>query len=837
MSKLHLFFLMFLLIGIPIIAQDDLIAPPEIPGEVVYIPFPVEITLDGDLSDWAGVPTVTVDRGTMLSPDPAENGSFTFAVASDATNLYIFVTMPDQNIITGQHGTNFWNEDSLEFYLNLSGDFFRTTYTDGIFQININPGDIGNTDPADITITGTQGTASGVQALVFATEGGWGFEAAVPIADRITVAHGAEIGFQVHANGATTADRDVKLIWSLADSGDNSWQNPSVFGRGLFFEIGREDIPTPGMVEEPEGSVRKFVAVNQTGYFPNGAKLGVLATDTALDSLPQWSLLNARSGAVVLSGPAKGGAQDSASGDFVYTADFSQFKTPGSYILEIDGVQSVPFAIRDDLYAQLKIDALHYFYLSRSGIELVPEYAGEAWARRAGHLSDNDVTCYAGTDADGRTWEGCDYRLDASKGWYDAGDYGKYVVNSAISVWTLMNLYEKLPDAFPDASMSIPENTNSVPDILDEVRWNLEFMLGMQVPEGEDLAGMVHHKLHNLQWDGMPVLPRTEDNNDSPTNGRYLMPPSTAATLGLAASAAQCARVWAEFDTAFADRCLMAAETAWTAALAHPDMFYGNTPGAGGGNYDDRNVEDEFYWAAVELFITTGKDEYRDFLTESRYFTSFPGLMPGEVSSFGWQMTGALGTISLTTVPNSLPEADLQGQIIRTADNYLRTIRLQGYAVPVPANGFYWGSNSFVLNNAIILGLAYDFTKDDKYLEGAVASMDYILGRNPVNLSYVSGYGTMTMQHPHHRFWFNSPASGFPPPPPGVVAGGPNQFPDDPTAVNAGLVDLPPARRYMDDSGSWTTNEVAINWNAPLTWVAAYLDARLNSLRTSCCGW
>ncbi len=140
------------------------------------------ITLDGKLDDWAGVPVETVDRGTMLSPDPAQTAAFQFAVAADADTIYVTMQTDDANIITGQHGTDFWNEDLFEFYLNLSGDRAATAYEAGIYQINVNPGDIGNTDPTAITVTGTNGAASGVQAIVFATDTGWGFEAAVPLA-------------------------------------------------------------------------------------------------------------------------------------------------------------------------------------------------------------------------------------------------------------------------------------------------------------------------------------------------------------------------------------------------------------------------------------------------------------------------------------------------------------------------------------------------------------------------------------------------------------------------------------------------------------------------------
>ena len=150
----------------------------------------------------------------------------------------------------------------------------------------------------------------------------------------------------------------------------------------------------------------------------------------------------------------------------------------------------------------------------------------------------------------------------------------------------------------------------------------------------------------------------------------------------------------------------------------------------------------------------------------------------------------------------------------------------EGYRVSIGANQYVWGSNSDVLNNAILLALAHDFTGDAQYLDGVTESMDYLLGRNALSFSFISGYGARSMQHPHHRFWGNQ--GQFPPPPPGAIAGGPNGSPSDPGADAANLSAVAPARRYVDVLPSYSTNEVAINWNAPLVWVSAYLNARAN---------
>ena len=802
--------------------------PPEISGEVVYIPFPVEITLDGDLSDWGGIPVVYVDRGPMLSADPLDNGNFTFSVAADLENLYITMQMPDKNLITGKHGSEFWNEDSMEFYINASGDLNATKYVLGAMQVNINASDIGNMDPKALTITGVFSSDAKVSGYVFKTADGWAFEAALALKDLVEVSHGKEIGFQAQINGASKQDRDIKLIWSKADASDLSWENPSLFGRALFYELGRSDIPQPSAVvaaPEPvptEGPqiIPALVSVNQVGYFVKGVKVALVATDSK-DPLP-WALKDS-DGSEVMGGVTTTKGLDANSGDNLHEINFSAFQTAGEgYFVEAAGMKSVPFKISDDVYGQLKHDALNYFYLNRSGIAIEEIFAGKELARPAGHITDDNVTCYKGKDADGNDWPGCDYTLNVAGGWYDAGDFGKYVVNGGITAWTLMNLHEQGWEAFADGSQMLPEQSNDITDLLDEARWEMEFLLSMQVPQGQLKAGMVHHKIHDEAWAGLPMVPPTEVDNDNAHEtsgqGRYLFPPSTAATLNLAATAAQCARIWTDIDKAFAERCLAAAEIAWQAARQNPNIYAGNTPGSGGGNYDDETVSDEFYWAAAELFITTGKEEYQDYLLSSVDFAA--------ADAFDWGHVAPLGTISLLTTKNALPEeikAALEQAVIAFAENLIKVQERDGYKVLIDED-YPWGSNGLILNNMLLMSMAYNITGEARYLDAVRLSMDYILGRNALNKSFVAGYGTYPMLHPHHRFWANDPTRGYPAPPPGALSGGPNFKPADPPSDVADLMSLPPSKRYLDDLQSYTTNEVAINWNAPLVWVSTFLD-------------
>jgi endoglucanase len=554
--------------------------------------------------------------------------------------------------------------------------------------------------------------------------------------------------------------------------------------------------------------------VNQVGYVVLGPKRADLVTDA---TTPQtWQLVDA-TGAVVATGQTTVYGLDAASGDKVHLIDFTKYFKPGTgYTLKVGDVVSYPFAISGSIYDGLRRDALEFFYHQRSGIPIDAQYVGAAWARPAGHLGvapnqgDTLVPCLPGV---------CSYSADVRGGWYDAGDQGKYVVNGGIAVWQLMNTWERaylLRFAQRDGTQKIPERANGVPDTLDEARWEMEFLLRMQIPDGQPYAGMAQHKVHDDEWTGFPTRP------DQDAQPRHLRGPSTAATLNLAATAAQCGRVWRDIDPAFAKKCLVAAEKAYAAAIANPAVFC--TPGGGGGDYGDGNLVDELYWAAAELFVTTGKKAYEDAVRSSPMYLA-KGI---PADGFGWADVSALGDLTLALVPNKLPVKEqlaLRKAIIALADQRLATMQKQGYPVPyLPWNNQYvWGSNSQVLNQIAIIAVAFDLTFDLKYRQAAFEAMDYILGRNGLNMSYVTGYGTKFSNNEHHRFWANQANAAYPHPPAGAMAGGPNSYLQDP-AAQAKLSGCAAHKCYIDSIESYSTNEVAINWNSALVWVSAWLS-------------
>ncbi len=597
------------------------------------------------------------------------------------------------------------------------------------------------------------------------------------------------------------------------------------------------------------------VRVNQLGYLSDGPKGATLVT-TATTPLP-WELHNA-SGRVVRRGFTTPTGTDPSSGLNVATIDFSSYERKGAgFTLVADGETSHPFDIGlDAAYERLRTEALAVYYTNRSGIA-IDDAIMPGYGRAAGHVGvppnqgDTAVPCMALTDVGqglyDAPWTCPDgYALDVTGGWYDAGDHGKYVVNGGIAVAQLMQTYERSlkarsadRGALGDSTLRLPETGNGVPDILDEARWELDWMLKMQVPAGSapqgidgqlvDVSGMAHHKISDADWTGLPLDPAAD------SQPRHLFRPSTAATLNLAAVAAQGARLFKKYDRAFAAELLDAARTAYDAAKANPDIFAPPAgaidPSPGSGPYDDANVSDEFYWAAAELYLTTGERQYRNDVTGSPLHTA-DVFTPG---GFDWGHVAPLARLDLATVHNNLRDRwQVRESVLEAADRYLA----DGKASPwgkayAPADGNYaWGSNSQILNNMQVMATAYDLSGKDRYADGVVRSLDYLLGRNALNISYVTGYGDVYAKNQHSRWYSHQLDVNLPNPPNGTLAGGPNS-----TAVDAGD---PVARQflpnctstttepthqfcYIDHIGSWATNELTINWNAPTAWIASFV--------------
>ncbi|GAA2704093.1 glycoside hydrolase family 9 protein [Actinoplanes palleronii] len=535
------------------------------------------------------------------------------------------------------------------------------------------------------------------------------------------------------------------------------------------------------------------VRVNQVGYLPDGPKAATVVT-AATVPVP-WRLTDA-AGRVVRTGKTTPRGVDASSGQNVQTLDFSGFTKAGSgYTVTADGATSYPFPIGRDIYASLRRDSKTLFYTQRSGTPILDAVA-PGYARAAGHVGvapnrgDTAVPCLApAAFADNWTCP-AGYARDVTGGWYDAADHGKYVVNGGIAVAQLLSEFE---------------NGNRDPRLLDEIRWELDFLLTMQVPDGQPMAGMAYHKITDTSWTGLPLAPAAD------AKPRALHRPSTAATLNLAAAAAQGARVFKKTDPEYAARLLAAATTAYTAARANPAVYAPAADTAGGGAYADSDVTDEFYWAAAELFITTRNAAYRPAPTAGAF----------DPDGFYWGSVAALGRLDLAT-QNHDPFAALS--VIAAAEKLIALQRKQPYGQPyAPAtNRWAWGSNGNILNNVVVLATAARLTGLDRYRDAALTGVDVIFGRNALNISYVTGYGTVYSQNQQSRMYAHQLDATLPHPPAGTIAGGPNSGLNDPLSALR-LAGCAPQFCYMDDINSYATNELTINWNSALSWVSSFL--------------
>lgn len=553
---------------------------------------------------------------------------------------------------------------------------------------------------------------------------------------------------------------------------------------------GQADVPTSSAA----------IRVDQLGYLPGARKLALVESGDAR----AFEVVRDSDGQVVLRGDLSAPAYWAQAAREAEVADLSALSEPGNYRVQVDGLPpSDPFPVDPNAYAGLADAALKAYYYNRAGVALAPEHAGQ-YARAAGH-PDTDVKIHASAASASRP---AGTVVSAPKGWYDAGDYNKYVVNSGITTWTLLAAYEHYPEFFRSRDLGIPESGNAVPDILDEVWWNLEWMLAMQDPDD----GGVYHKLTNLRFDGS-VMP------DAAGEQRYMVGKGTAAALDFAAVMAVASRVYAPFEADFpgqAARMRQAAERAWGWAQAHPAQVYRQPKDVHTGGYGDGQLEDEFAWAAAELYLLTGQEAYLE------AFTAHADAVPGVPS---WSDVGALGWISLAQQRERLPEA-VREQVVQgigaLASRLAGQWRDSAGRLAMQSEDFVWGSNAVAMNQAMMLLQGHRLSGQRDLLDAAQSQLDYVLGRNPLGVSFVTGQGLRWPMHIHHR---PSQADGIDEPVPGWLSGGPNPGRQDAGDCPVRYDSAVPALAWLDHDCSYASNEVAINWNAPLVYVAAALQS------------
>ena len=579
------------------------------------------------------------------------------------------------------------------------------------------------------------------------------------------------------------------------------------------FNVTLKDASNAKAAPEEKGPVA--LKVNQVGYKPGDIKKVVLASKERIDT---FNICDASTNEVVYTGKFAEEYVMSTNGDGkTFTGDFSEFKTPGKYYICAEGLEdnSYTFQIADNVFDDVAKATVRMLYLQRCGCEITKELGGK-FAHDVCHNTDAKIY---GTN---------DY-IDVSGGWHDAGDYGRYVVAGAKTIGDLFLTYEDCPKASGD-DYDIPESGNGVPDILDEARYELEWMLKMQADNGG-----VYHKVTCAVFPGT-VMPEEE------TDELIVCPVSTTATGDFAAVMAKAARLYKKYDAEFADTCLEAALKAYAYMEANAEadeVGFTNPSDISTGEYPDDHNTDEYIWAAVELYLTTGDSAYLStirFLTEKTFRAGLGWADMGEYAMYDYLKVKGMKeppVINSASIPadGSEPvptEEEIKAFYDALDDNdYIRikfTEKMNLFASTALENSttdpyfsslriYPWGSNMTIANNGILYRMMYNLTGDQIYNEYARYQIDYLLGVNAVAYSYVTGYGDHAAENPHHR---PSQAKGSAMP--GMLVGGPNSTPADPYAIKV-LSNKVGGSCYVDNDTAYSINEITIYWNSPLIYL------------------
>lgn len=539
------------------------------------------------------------------------------------------------------------------------------------------------------------------------------------------------------------------------------------------------------------------IKVDQVGYLPASPKVAMVTA-----AAKTFAVKRASDNETLFTGELSPATPDPNTGDSVQWADFSKLRKPGTYYLDVPGVgRSWTFTIDRDAFSRAYYLAMRAFYGQRCGtaVDLGPEFSG--YKHAACHLKGEFHP------SSGKKGE-----PDSVGGWHDAGDYGRYVVNSGITMGTLLWAQEIFGHKLKGIKLNIPESGNGTPDLLNEARWNLEWMLKMQ----DDDGGVWHKQTSEKFCD---FLMPEDDHLPSMVIGTGTEPyKSTCATADLAAVAAIAARVYRPYDAKLAERSLEAARKAWVWAEKNPAVIFRNPPGVSTGEYGDRHCDDERLWAAAELWRTTGELLYNDYFV--KHYPDFRSSLDAPAPE-GWGNVAMLGlwTYAMSKHKNANAEvvADIRKRSAQAAQAIAERTRKNAYHVSLQSGDYVWGSNGVAANYGMELLVANVLGPNPSLVDAAMDNLHYLLGRNTFSLSWVTQLGLNPYHHPHHR---PSGADNNQEPWPGLLSGGPNAARQD--AVLRKLPeDLPPAKVYADDQNSYASNEIAINWQAPLVFILA----------------
>ena len=563
---------------------------------------------------------------------------------------------------------------------------------------------------------------------------------------------------------------NLGLLQSMKDAGmdGSSLGEHSIYLDNLSLTV-KDDSQ---MAADTEAVEAPKVKVNQIGYATNDTKT-VIFSDLDEDDTT-FEVVNVDTNKAVYDGKISERKLNVTADEWNNNADFTEVKDKGTYkIVTGKGEESYPFVIGDNVYDDTFKSLVKMLYLQRCGMELTSDQAGD-FAHPACHTTQ--ATVY-----------GTSKKVDVSGGWHDAGDYGRYVVSGAKAVADLLLAYEK--------------QGGKDEDLINEARYELDWLLKMQ-----DSSGGVYHKVT------CKVFPETVMPQDE-TDELILAPISNTATGDFAAVMALASRIYTEYgnDKTYAKTCVDAAKKAWSYLEKNKDAEgFKNPDDIVTGEYPDGRDTDEYFWAAAELYKTTGEDTYKTALSE--YVSDTANL-----TGLGWASVGAYGSYAVLTNDKLKTDStnlvkDVRNAIVAAADEAVTASAKNGYQINKDRK-YEWGSNMGIANTGMLLLMANDISPKKEYVTYAKQHLHYLLGVNPTGYCFVTGAGTVSPEHPHHR-----PSEVLEKCMPGMLVGGPDNNMDDPYA-KAVFLNTAPAKCYADNAQSYSTNEVTIYWNSPLIYL------------------
>ena len=586
----------------------------------------------------------------------------------------------------------------------------------------------------------------------------------------------------------------------------------------------------------------RYIMVDQFGYLPTRKKVAVLRLPkVGYDSNQfywpqQLQVVDSANGSVVYTAWPQdwnGLKTDDASGDQVWHFDFSQVTTPGTYeIVDPSANQrSARFEIGDNVYRNVLIQAVRMFYYQRAGQTKSASNAGAGWADGASHLK-------AWQDTQARRFldpNNAATARDLRGGWYDAGDLNKYTSWAAGYAQDLLDAYSQNPSVWTD-DFNLPESNNGIPDLLDEVKWGLDFLVRMQNNDGSVLS------IVGLAGASPP---------SAATGASYYGDASTSATLATAAAYAQGAKVFGSLNNAamntYAADLLARAKRAWNWAAANPTVVFRNndssngTSGLGAGQQetDDKGRLQLRLFAAIKLFAATGDAAYRSYV--DAHYTEEPLMAQWYISAYN---AGSARTLLYYA---SLPGATASvASDIRTRylDMWARSdyggwgavdSQRDPYRAYIP--DYTWGSNASkgqagsLFTEESYYGISRHTA--DQVADAAADYLHYLHGVNPfgkVYLTNMNSFGAENSVNQIFHTWFadgsalwDSAKTSTYGPAPGFVVGGPNYNQWDWDTRCPGIsaacgstrptppYGQPPQKSYLDFNDGWPLNSWPIS--------------------------